>query len=286
MSRRPASAHPSTRAAHQFQHVPNGAYANRHYVALRMGATQAFLADAVRPLLTDLANAIARSRPADVRAFAVKHFRSGGRPMTPSTPVAADAALPEYQRFFDEAGLRAMLSDLAKAMCRAHPRPTNLPAFAADFIASYTTAAPNRPASAGSRRAASAASSRSGGPPRPPPPVSRAAPPPTAPAAEPPPSSADVDAASAGASGTAAADGDAAGAGTASAAADDRLNMGDEVLCRFGGRGKWYAGKIGGVLDGADGTVSYTVNYSDGDVDTNVKPEWVKLWIKAKIGVR
>lgn len=57
------------------------------------------------------------------------------------------------------------------------------------------------------------------------------------------------------------------------------LKVGDEVQCRFGGRGKWYAGTLTAV--NADGT--FNVEYKDGDSDDNVKPDWVRRWVRPNI---
>lgn len=77
--------------------------------------------------------------------------------------------------------------------------------------------------------------------------------------------------------------GDAAAAASSAAApataggaaeAEGALQVGDEVLCRFGGRGKQYAGNIAAV-HGTGDAVTYTVTYKDGDEDEGVKPSWV-----------
>merc|ERR1719162_2784477 len=48
------------------------------------------------------------------------------------------------------------------------------------------------------------------------------------------------------------------------------MKVGTRVKCRYGGKVKWYPGKITQV--NAAGT--FTITYDDGDVEENVKPEW------------
>ena len=51
-----------------------------------------------------------------------------------------------------------------------------------------------------------------------------------------------------------------------------KFAAGDAVEARFGGKKKWYAGKILKVLDGA----RYEVEYDDGDVEKGVDEEMIR----------
>ena len=54
--------------------------------------------------------------------------------------------------------------------------------------------------------------------------------------------------------------------------ADDKLREGDKVEARFGGRDKWYAGKITNAR--SDGT--FDILYEDGDTERRVKKRLIR----------
>ena len=54
--------------------------------------------------------------------------------------------------------------------------------------------------------------------------------------------------------------------------ADDKLREGDKVEARFGGRDKWYKGKITNAR--SDGT--FDILYEDGDTERRVKKRLIR----------
>lgn len=63
--------------------------------------------------------------------------------------------------------------------------------------------------------------------------------------------------------------------------ADGALAVGDRVLAKLGGRGRWFAGRVSAVR--GDGSVD--VRYPDGDEDEALRPpDQVKRWHRSNVG--
>jgi hypothetical protein len=71
---------------------------------------------------------------------------------------------------------------------------------------------------------------------------------------------------------------DVGGGGDSGGGGSSELAVGDRVVAKYRGKGKWFSGKISGVTRDASvaGGVLYDVAYDDGDKDSSLLSEFVK----------